>query len=137
MTHGRGLSPSRTQLTTISRLTSGGGEKRFMTPGGLPRRTSFRCWQPPTLQSSRRARLPIGTMGEPGAVLGCEGEFEAADRLIGEPNLGLLGDVCGMIVEDQLDRSMGRIGGIDEREEFDEFAAAVAVLDESVNLAGE
>jgi hypothetical protein len=29
---------------------------------------------------------------EPGAVLGCEGEFEAADRLIGEPNLGLLGD---------------------------------------------
>src|ERR1700730_16013234 len=27
---------------------------------------------------------------EPGAVLGCEGEFEAADRLIGEPNLGLL-----------------------------------------------
>src|SRR4030088_219124 len=74
---------------------------------------------------------------EPGAVLGCEGEFEAADRLIGEPNLGLLGDVCGMIVEDQLDRSMGRIGGIDELEEFDEFAAAVAVLDESVNLAGE
>jgi hypothetical protein len=54
---------------------------------------------------------------EPGAVLGCEGEFEAADRLIGEPNLGLLGDVCGMIVEDQLDRSMGRIGGIDELEE--------------------
>src|ERR1700731_79212 len=74
---------------------------------------------------------------EPGAVLGCEGEFEAAGRLIGEPNLGLLGDVCGMIVEDQLDRSMGRIGGIDELEEFDEFAAAVAVLDESVNLAGE
>jgi len=29
---------------------------------------------------------------------------------------------------------MGRIGGIDELEEFDEFAAAVAVLDEGVNL---
>jgi hypothetical protein len=42
--------------------------------------------------------------------------------------------VCGMIVEDQLDRRMSRIGGIDELEEFDEFAAAVAVLDESVNL---
>jgi len=32
---------------------------------------------------------------------------------------------------------MGRIGGIDELEEFDEFAAAVAVLDEGVNLPGE
>ena len=30
---------------------------------------------------------------EPGAVRGREGEFEAADRLIGEPSLGLLGDV--------------------------------------------
>jgi hypothetical protein len=27
---------------------------------------------------------------EPGAVLGREGELEAADRLIGEPSLGLL-----------------------------------------------
>ena len=31
---------------------------------------------------------------EPGAVRGREGEFEAAGRLIGEPSLGLLGDVC-------------------------------------------
>src|ERR1700720_3592584 len=67
----------------------------------------------------------------------CLGVKVNSKRPIGEPNLGLLGDVCGMIVEDQLDRSMGRIGGIDELEEFDEFAAAVAVLDESVNLAGE
>src|SRR5216684_5937582 len=74
---------------------------------------------------------------EPGAVLGREGEFEAADGLLGEPSLGLLGDVRGMIVENQLDRRMGRIGGIDELEEFDEFAAAVAVLDEGVNFAGE
>src|SRR5271165_6933077 len=42
-----------------------------------------------------------------------------------------------MIVEDQLDRSMGRIGGVDELEEFNKFAAAVAVLDEGVDLAGE
>ncbi len=28
-----------------------------------------------------------------------------------------------MIVEDQLDRRMGRIGGAEELEEFDEFAA--------------
>jgi hypothetical protein len=42
-----------------------------------------------------------------------------------------------MIVEDQLDRRMGRIGGVEELEEFDEFAASVAVLDEGVDLAGE
>src|SRR6516164_688963 len=32
---------------------------------------------------------------------------------------------------------MGRIGSIDELEEFDEFATAMAVLDQGVNLAGE
>jgi len=31
-------------------------------------------------------------------------EFEAAGRLIGEPSLGLFGNVRGMIVEDQFDR---------------------------------
>src|SRR5262252_7352003 len=70
-------------------------------------------------------------------MLGREDEFEAASRLISEPGPGFLGDVCGMIVEDQLDRRMGRIGGIDELKEFDEFAAAMAVLDQGVNLAGE
>ena len=56
-------------------------------------------------------------------MLGGEGEFEAPGRLAREPSLGLLGDVRGMIVEDQLDRRMGRIGGVEELEEFDEFAA--------------
>ena len=74
---------------------------------------------------------------EPGAVRGREGEFEAADRLIGEPSLGLLGDMCGMIVEDQLDRRMGRIGGVEKLEKFDEFATAVAIPDEGVNLAAQ
>ena len=74
---------------------------------------------------------------EPGAVLGGEDKGEAAFRLGGEPSLGLLGDVRRMIVEDQLDRRMARIGGVEELEEFNEFAAAVAVLDESVDLAGE
>ena len=48
---------------------------------------------------------------EPRAMLGGEGEFETARRLIGEPRLCLLGDVRGMIVEDQLDRRMGRRTG--------------------------
>ena len=35
---------------------------------------------------------------EPGAVLGREGELEAADRPGGEPDFGFSGDVRGMIV---------------------------------------
>ena len=42
-----------------------------------------------------------------------------------------------MIVEDQLDRSMGRISGIDQLEEFDELAAAMAISDQGVNLTGQ
>ena len=61
---------------------------------------------------------------------GREGEFEAADRLLGEPSLGLIGNVRGMIIEDQLDRGMDRIGGVEKLEKFDEFATAVAILDE-------
>ena len=66
---------------------------------------------------------------EPGAMLRREGEFEAAGRLLGEPSFGFLGNVRGMIVEDQLDRRVGWIGGVEKLEEFDEFAAAVAILD--------
>jgi hypothetical protein len=42
-----------------------------------------------------------------------------------------------MIVENQLDRRMGRVGGIEKLEEFDELMAAMAILDQSVNLTGE
>ena len=50
---------------------------------------------------------------------------------------GFPGNVCGMVVEDQLDSGAGRIGGIEKLEEFDELAAAVALPDERVDLAGE
>ena len=73
---------------------------------------------------------------EPRAVLGGEGEFEAAGGLIGEPGFGFLGDVRGVIVEDQLDRRMGRIGGVEKLEEFDEFAAAMAILDQRASSTG-
>ena len=66
-----------------------------------------------------------------------EGEFEAASGLLGEPSFGFLRNVRGMIVEDQLDCRVGWIGGVEKLEEFDEFAAAVAILDQSVNRAGE
>ena len=74
---------------------------------------------------------------EPEAVLGRERKVEAACRLCVEPGSGFPRDVCGMIVEDQLDRGAGRVGGIEKLEEFDEHAAAVAISDERVDLAGE
>src|SRR5580704_4149360 len=74
---------------------------------------------------------------EPGAVFRREGEPEAAARASGEPGFGLSRDVRGMIVENQPDRGVGRIGGIEQLEEFDELAAAMAVSDQGVDLAGE
>jgi hypothetical protein len=77
---------------------------------------------------------------EPGAVDWREGELEAAARSSGEPASGLLRYMSGMIVENQLNRSAGRIGGIKESEEFDELAAAArlstdALLPASLMLA--
>src|SRR5215216_5219852 len=74
---------------------------------------------------------------EPGAVRGREGELEAAGRPSGEPSSGFSRDVRGMIVENQLDRGAGRIGGIEQLEEFDELSAAVAVSDQGMDPAGE
>src|SRR4030095_8727781 len=69
--------------------------------------------------------------------LGVKVELEAARNLGGEPSSRFSRDVRGMIVEDQLDRGAGRIGGIEKLEEFDELSAAVAVSDEGMDLAGE
>jgi hypothetical protein len=74
---------------------------------------------------------------EPRAMLGSEGELEPASGLFGKPRSRLLGDMCGMIVEDQVDRRVGRISRIEELEELDEFAAAVTILHQGVNLAGQ
>src|ERR1700741_5675056 len=74
---------------------------------------------------------------EPRAVLGGEGELERPSRWSGEPGSGFSRYVRGMIVEDQLDRSVRRIGGIDEPEELDELSTAVAIFDKGVDLAGE
>ncbi len=74
---------------------------------------------------------------EPRAVIGGESEFEAVHRLIGKPGFGFPRDMCRMIVEDQLDRRARRIGGIEKLEEFDEFPAAMAILDQRMDLAGD
>lgn len=70
-------------------------------------------------------------------MLGREGKLEVACRSCVEPGSGFSRYVGGMIIEDQLDRGPGRIGGIEELEEFYELSAAVAVFDERVDLPGE
>ena len=52
----------------------------------------------------------------------------------GEPAVGLLGDVGGVIVEDQPYRRVRRVGGIEQLEELDELAASMAVLDRACTL---
>jgi hypothetical protein len=42
-----------------------------------------------------------------------------------------------VVVQDQLDRCTGQVGGIKKLEEFDKLAAAMAVCDQGVDLAGE
>ncbi|GAC1464269.1 MAG: hypothetical protein PVSMB1_14360 [Gemmatimonadaceae bacterium] len=42
-----------------------------------------------------------------------------------------------MIVEDQLDRSIGRIGGIEKLQELNELVAAMAILDQGMDPTGE
>ena len=46
-------------------------------------------------------------------------------------------ETCGMIVEDQMDCRVGRVGRIEDFEELDKLAAAVAILRQGVNLAGQ
>ena len=67
---------------------------------------------------------------EPRPVLGRECELKAAVRLGCEPGLGLSRDMGRMIIEDQVDYRRDRIGGIEELEEFDELAAAIATSDQ-------
>jgi hypothetical protein len=74
---------------------------------------------------------------EPGAVFGREGEFKATGGLGGEKGLGLFRNMRRVIVEDQFDGGVGRIGGVKNLEEFDEFAAAVAVSRQGMDFPGE
>ena len=66
---------------------------------------------------------------EPGAMLGSEGEVEPPSGLLGEPSSRLPGDMRGMIVEDQMDRGVGRVRRIEELEELDELTATVTISD--------
>ena len=66
---------------------------------------------------------------EPGAVLWGEHKGEASFRLRGHPGFGFLRDVRRVIVEDQPDGGVHRIGGIKLSEEGDELARTVSIFD--------
>jgi hypothetical protein len=74
---------------------------------------------------------------QPGAVHGSGGKFEAARRVSGEPRCRLLGDMRVMIVKDQLDRRAGWVSGIEKLQKFNAFATTMAVLHQSMDLAGQ
>ncbi len=74
---------------------------------------------------------------EPGAVLRGEDEGEAPFGSLGEPGLGFPGNMGRVIVEDELDRSRRRVGGVELLQEGDEFAGPVSLLDAGVDLAGQ
>ena len=74
---------------------------------------------------------------QPRSVFGGEDEREAVLGALGEPGLGLLGDVRRMIVHDQLDRRAAGVGRIDLLQEGDELAAAMALFEPGMDLAGD
>lgn len=53
-----------------------------------------------------------------------EGELEAPAWSRGEPGSGFSRYMRGMIIEDQLDRSVRRIGGINKPEKLDKLSTA-------------
>src|SRR5437762_11593410 len=66
-----------------------------------------------------------------------EREGKAANGLRREPARGLARDMGGMVVENDLDCGFGGVGGVEEVEKLDEFATAVAFLDQGMDVTSE
>ena len=62
-------------------------------------------------------------------MLGCESESKLPNRPSGKPGRGLLRDMSGVVVEDDFNCGVGRIGGVEELDKLDKFAAAVALFE--------
>src|ERR1700739_2711712 len=71
---------------------------------------------------------------EPGPMGRGEGEGKATRGLGRKPCGGLARDVCRMVVEDDLDRGIGRIGGVHELKKLDELPTAVPVFDQGMDM---
>jgi hypothetical protein len=86
------------------------------------------AYAPPSIGVVRAAvhfvRVLSGREIEPGAVLGGKGEGEAPHGLSGKPGGGLLRDMGGMVVENDLDGGVGRISGVEKLAKFDDNRSA-------------
>ena len=67
--------------------------------------------------------------------LGVNTNAKRPPGLSGQPRLGFPRDVRRVIVQNDLDRSCGRVGRVEDIEELDELPTAMAVLDQRVHRA--
>src|ERR1700746_1466378 len=68
---------------------------------------------------------------------GREREGKAANGLRSQPARGLARDMGGMVVENDLDRGVGGVGGVEDLEKLNEFTTAVAFLDQGMDVTSE
>ena len=82
----------------------------------------FRSHPYATQDRARHFREEALDQVEPGAMLWCKHEAEAALALCGKPLVGFLRHVRRMIVQNNLDRGIRRVGRIELLEKANEFA---------------
>ena len=82
----------------------------------------FRSPPDATQDEARHLREEALDHVEPGAMLWREDEAEAALALCGKPLVGFLRQVRRMIVQNNLDRGIRRVGRIELLEKANEFA---------------
>src|ERR1700680_4495737 len=70
-------------------------------------------------------------------MLGREREGKAPNGLHGQPGRGLMRNMSRMVVEDDFNGGVSRIGRVEELEKFNELPAAMALFDKGVDLTGQ
>src|SRR5260370_28365762 len=66
-----------------------------------------------------------------------EREGKTANGLCGKPVRSLARDMGGMVVENDLNRGVGGVSGIQELYQLDEFPAAAGLLYQGMGVAGD
>src|SRR5258708_39756089 len=70
-------------------------------------------------------------------MLGRESEGKAPNGLSGKPSRGLLRGMGGMVVQNDFNCGVGRVGFVEDLQELDELPAAVALFDKGVDFTGQ
>ena len=90
---------------------------RSIERASLEKKPSMRLSHDPCVGVNVKMKRPMGC---------------AASQLVVSRDMG-----GGMVVENDLDRGVGGVGGVEQLEKLDEFAAAVAFLDQGMDVTGE